>query len=60
MRCARHAEDDGLSDNLRSDVEVSRLLQSLEQQLDERLGDETLASFLQTMEQEKTHEDSLV
>jgi len=60
MRCARHAEDDGQSDNLRSDVEVSRLLQSLEQQLDERLGDETLASFLQTMEQEKTHEDSLV
>jgi membrane protein len=60
MRCARHAEDDGQSDNLRSDVEVSRLLQSLEQQLDERLGDETLASFLQTMEQDKSHEDSIV
>jgi len=60
MRCARHAEDDGQSDNLRSDVEVSRLLQSLEQQLDERLGDETLASFLKTMEQDKSHEDSLV
>jgi len=60
MRCARHADDDGLSDSLRSDVAVSRLLQSLEQQLDERLGDETLASFLQTMEVDKAHEDSLV
>jgi len=60
MRCARHADDDGQSDNLRSDVEVSRLLQSLEQQHDDRLGDQTLAEFLQTMEQDKTHEDSLV
>lgn len=60
LRCARLAEDEGQSDSLRSDLAVSQLLQSLEQQLDDRLGDETLADFLQAMEKERKDEDSLV
>jgi membrane protein len=60
LRSARNAEDEGQSDNLRSDAGVSRLLQSLEQQLAAQLGDETLAGFLQTLEENQAHEDSLV
>jgi membrane protein len=60
LHCARNAEDEGQSDNLRSDAEVSRLLQSLEQQFDAQLGDETLAGFLQTIEEDRSNEDSLV
>jgi DNA-binding IscR family transcriptional regulator len=60
LRSARKAEDEGQSDNLRSDAGVSRLLQSLEQQLAAQLGDETLAGFLQTLEEDQAHEDSLV
>jgi len=60
LRSARNAEDEGQSDSLRSDAEVSRLLQSLEQQLEAHLGDETLAGFLQTIEEDEAHEDSLV
>jgi membrane protein len=60
LHCARNAEDEGQSDNLRSDAEVSRLLQSLEQQFDAQLGDQTLAGFLQTIEEDRTNEDSLV
>ena len=60
LHCARNAEDEGQSDNLRSDAEVSRLLQSLEQQFDAQLGDETLAGFLHTIEEDRSNEDSLV
>ena len=60
LRCARHAEDEGQSDNLRSDRAVSELLQTIEQQLDDCVGDKTLAEFLQAMEKQKTDEDSLV
>jgi membrane protein len=60
LRSARNAEDEGQSDSLRSDAGVSRLLQSLEQQLEAQLGDETLAGFLQTIEEDHAHEDSLV
>jgi membrane protein len=60
LRSARSAEDEGQSDSLRSDAGVSRLLQSLEQQLEAQLGDETLAGFLQTIEEDQAHEDSLV
>jgi len=60
LYCARNAEDEGQSDNLRSDAEVSRLLQSLEQQFDAQLGDETLADFLHTIEEDRSNEDSLV
>ncbi|MDC1286450.1 YihY/virulence factor BrkB family protein [Gammaproteobacteria bacterium] len=60
LRSARNAEDEGQSDNLRSDAGVSRLLRSLEQQLEAQLGDETLAGFLQTIEEDEAHEDSLV
>ena len=60
MRSARNAEDEGQSDVLRSDAEVSRLLQELEHQLDAQLQDQTLAEFLQITEENKTHEDSLV
>ncbi|MCP4331255.1 MAG: YihY family inner membrane protein [Gammaproteobacteria bacterium] len=60
MRSARNAEDEGQSDVLRSDAEVSRLLQDLEQRLVAHLEDQTLAEFLQKTEEDKTHEDSLV
>jgi membrane protein len=60
LRSARNAEDEGQSDSLRSDVGVSSLLQALEQQIDTRLGDQTLADFLQETEEDKPHEDSLV
>jgi membrane protein len=60
LHCARNAEDEGQSDNLRSDAEVSRLLQSLEQQFDAQLGGETLAVFLHTIEEDQSNEDSLV
>ncbi len=60
LSSARHAEDEGQSDALRSDAEVSRLLQSLEQLVDAQLGDETLASILQSTGADKPHEDSLV
>jgi DNA-binding IscR family transcriptional regulator len=60
LRSARNAEDEGQSDSLRSDAEVSRLLQSLEQQLETQLGEETLAGFIQSIEEDQGHEDSLV
>ena len=60
LQCARNAEDGGQSDKLRSDAGVSLLLQSLEQQLDAQLGDETLAGFLHTIEEDRSNEDSLV
>ena len=50
LSSARLAEDDGQSDSLRSDVEVLRLLQSLQQQLEVQLGEETLADFIQKEE----------
>lgn len=53
LNSARNAEDDGQSDNLRSDAEVSRLLASLQQQLEESLGDESLAQLLQKIEEER-------
>ncbi|HUV20486.1 MAG TPA: YihY/virulence factor BrkB family protein [Gammaproteobacteria bacterium] len=60
LRSARNAEDDGQSENLRSDAGVSRFLLSLEQQLEAQLGDDTIAGFLQTIEEDQLHEDSLV
>ena len=60
LRCAHGAEDEGQSDNLRSDTAVSQLLQNLEQQLEGSLGEETLADFLQSIEENRPHEDSLV
>jgi len=60
LRSARDAEDEGQSDVLHSDAEVSRLLHDLEQQLDVQLEGKTLADFVHKTEEEKTHEDSLV
>ena len=60
LRSARNAEDEGQSDSLRSDVGVSQLLQSLEQKLETQLGDETLGGFIQSIEEDQAHEDSLV
>ncbi len=60
LRSARNAEDEGQSESLRSDADVSGLLQALEQQVDTRLGDQTLADFLQETEEGKPHEDSIV
>jgi membrane protein len=57
---ARAAEDDGQSDSLRSDADVSRLLYDLEQQLVVQLEDKTLADFLHNIEEDKANEDSLV
>ena len=60
LHSARNAEDEGQSDVLRSDAAVSRLLQELDQQLIAQLQEQTLAEFLQKIEENKTHEDSLV
>ncbi|MCP4469893.1 MAG: YihY family inner membrane protein [Gammaproteobacteria bacterium] len=60
LRSARDAEDEGQSDNLRSDAVVSQLLHDIEQKLDAQLEDKTLADFVQETDEEKTHEDSLV
>jgi membrane protein len=59
LTSARSAEDDGKSDSLRSDAQVTRLLQSLQQQLEAHLGEETLADFLQKGA-DKQNEDRLV
>ena len=60
LKSARNAEDDGQSDSLRSDAEVARLLLSLEQQVEDRLGDESLAQLIQKIEEDNQHENSLV
>jgi membrane protein len=60
LRSARLAEDDGQTGRFRSDAVVDRLLRELEQDLELRLGEETLADFLQKFEDYAKHEDSLV
>jgi membrane protein len=60
LRSARLAEDDGQTGRFRSDAVVDRLLRELEQDLELRLGEETLADFLQKFEDDANHEDSLV
>jgi membrane protein len=60
LSSARRAEDDGRSERLHSDAVVDRLLLELEQDLDLRLGEESLAGLLQKFEDETKHEDSLV
>ncbi len=57
---ARDAEDEGQSDNLRSDTVVTNLLHDIEQKLEVQLEDKTLADFVQKTEEDKPHEDSLV
>jgi membrane protein len=60
LSSARRAEDDGRSERLHSDAVVDGLLRELEQDLDLRLGEESLAGLLQKFEDETKHEDSLV
>jgi len=60
LRSARQAEDDGQTGRFRSDAVVDSLLRELEQDLELRLGEETLADFLQKFEDDAKHEDSLV
>jgi membrane protein len=60
LRSARQAEDDGQTERFRSDAVVDSLLRELEQGLELRLGEETLADFLQKFEDDAKHEDSLV
>ena len=60
LRSARRAEDDGQTERFRSDAVVDSLLRELERDLELRLGEETLADFLQKFEDDAKHEDSLV
>ena len=60
LRSARRAEDDGQTERFRSDAVVDSFLRELEQDLELRLGEETLADFLQKFEDDAKHEDSLV
>jgi membrane protein len=60
LRSARLAEDDGQTERFRSDAVVDSLLRELEQDLELRLGEATLADFLQKFEDDAKHEDSLV
>jgi membrane protein len=60
LSSARAAEDDGQSDNLRSDAEVASLLQSLERHIDEQLGDRTLAELIAETEEASRDETSIV
>jgi membrane protein len=60
LSSARRAEDDGRSEHLHSDEVVDGLLRGLEQDLDLRLGEESLAGLLQKFEDQTKHEDSLV
>jgi membrane protein len=60
LRSARLAEDDGQTGLFRSDTVVDSLLRELEKDLELRLGEETLADFLQKFEDDANHEDSLV
>ena len=60
LRSARRAEDDGQTERFRSDTVVDSLLRELERDLELRLGEETLADFLQKFEDDAKHEDSLV
>jgi DNA-binding IscR family transcriptional regulator len=60
LRSARRAEDNGQSETCRSDSEVSGFLQTLEQDLDTHLGQESLLDFLQRFEDKSRHESSLV
>ncbi len=60
LSSARRAEDDGRSERLHRDAVVDGLLRELEQDLDLRLGEESLAGLLQKFEDETKHEDSLV
>jgi len=60
LSSARTAEDDGQTDNCRSDAEVSKFLKELEHELEAHMGDETLDQFLKRFEDDSGHEDSLV
>ncbi len=60
LRCARNADDDGNSDHFHCDGLVSKLLAQAEMDFEARLGEQTLAEFIQNHESRATHEDSLV
>ncbi|MDH3633970.1 MAG: YihY/virulence factor BrkB family protein [Gammaproteobacteria bacterium] len=60
LQSARKAEDNGHNDICQSDAEVSNYLRGLEQALESHMGEESLAQFIQSFEDESRHEDSLV
>ena len=61
LRSARAAEDNRQTMQLHSDAPVSRLLAQIEKDLEARLGNQTLAHFVQHASQpEKNNENSLV
>ncbi len=60
LRCARNADDYGNSAHFHCDGQVSGLLAQAEVDSEARLGDQTLAEFIQNHESRATHEDSLV
>ncbi len=59
LRSARAAGSDHRTDSFRCDVEVSKLLQGLEQRLESHLGEESLVEIMQQVEEVK-NEASLV
>ncbi len=60
LRSAREAEDDGQTGIFRSDAQVSEFLKDLEQELESRMGEESLIEFLKKFGDDAEHEDSLV
>ncbi len=58
LRCARGAEDGGRSDIFRVDNPVEQILGDIEDGLETRLGDLSLAEFIQRFEHEQKSENS--
>ena len=58
--CARAAEEGGQDQQFRTDAPVTDLLRDLDQGLSGRLGETTLADFLQHFDTGSEHENSLV
>ena len=60
LRSSRYAEDDSQTDGFRSDEVVSKLLENLAEELEMRLGEKSLAGFLDSFESDSGNENSLV
>lgn len=60
LRCARRAEEEHHGDGFCSDSPVKELLRGLDQDLETRLGDTSLADLIQNREDESADEDRLV
>ena len=60
LRSSRYAEDDSQTDGFRSDEVVSKLLENVAEELEMRLGENSLADFLDSFESDSGDESSLV